>query len=370
MALVLFAAHPARWWRTTRARQWLLFAACAALLLLAGDPYRRLTIDRAEALWPGRTVVYSHHEEAAGATTAFGEQGSELGKQLWVNGHGMTELETVTKLMAHLPIWLADDPHEALVICFGMGTTVRSASRHEALQVTAVELVPHVIECFRYFHADGPAVLSQANVRAVTDDGRNYLLMHAKQYDVITVDPAPPLYSAGTVNLYSRNFFQLCRDRLRPGGVMCLWIPPGSSSEVKMIMRTYLEVFEHVGFWSGTARYPGFLLLGSRQPRAGTLDRFRAGLQREAVRNDLLEWSSDLHSPEKLQALFLANGDELRDWLCDSPVITDDRPYTEFPLARAVLKPDEFRTWLTAEELRAYLNSRGRPHAGPSTTPP
>src|SRR5207245_2572514 len=104
------------------------------------------------------------------------------------------------------------------------------------LRVDAVELVPGVLECFGIFHPDGPAILQQPNVHGVADDGRNYLLMHRRQYDVITIDPPPPLASAGAVNLYSREFVQLCHDRLRPDGVVCLWIPPERASEVKMII--------------------------------------------------------------------------------------------------------------------------------------
>ena len=46
------------------------------------------------------------------------------------------------------------------------------------------------------------------------------------QPEMITMDPPPPLFAAGTVNLYSRDFFALCRDRLQPGGVLCVWIQP------------------------------------------------------------------------------------------------------------------------------------------------
>ena len=99
---------------------------------------------------------------------------------------------SVTKLMAHLPLWLADDPKDILVICFGMGTTVRSASRHRGLEVYAVDRIPAVFESFAFFHPDDASLLRRPNIHAIVDDGRNVLLINPRKYDVITVDPAPP----------------------------------------------------------------------------------------------------------------------------------------------------------------------------------
>jgi spermidine synthase len=364
MAVLLFAVHPSGIRQSARLREGLLFASCAGLLMLAGDPYYRLIMDRIDRLLPNDAVVYSHREEAAAATTAFGQAGSARNKHLWINGTGMTELVTVTKLMAHLPIWLADDPQDALIICLGMGTTLRSASRHEDLNVTAVELVPNVINCLDYYHADGPAVLRQPNVHVVADDGRNYLLMREQLFDIITVDPAPPLYSAGTVNLYSRDFFRLCRDRLKPGGVMCLWIPPASKTEVVIITRTYIDVFEHVLAWAGTEHDPGLLLIGSRHPIQRVQERIQAGFDNEAVRADLVEWDHDFDTPERVLHLYLADRENLHEFLGAAPVITDDQPLTEFPLWRALFNARDFGETLTQQTVRDYLKSKTRNRDG------
>jgi spermidine synthase len=82
--------------------------------------------------------------------------GEGMHKQLLVNGTGMTELTPITKMMAHLPLaFLPRAPKDALVICFGMGTSFRSMMSW-GINVTAVELVPSVPKLFGYFHADGP----------------------------------------------------------------------------------------------------------------------------------------------------------------------------------------------------------------------
>ncbi len=360
LGVVLLAAHPRGYWSGS---SWFVRVSfvvwCGVLVATVGDPYYRLLQRQMHQAW-GPVTLYRHAEEAAGTTTAFGRVASAAGaEELWVNGHGMTGRFTATKLMAHLPIWLAEEPRDLLVVCFGMGTTARSASRHEGLRIWAVELVPAVLECFGHYHADGESVQRRPNFHGVVDDGRNYLLMHPQCYDVITIDPPPPLYSAGAVNLYSREFFQLCLERLQPGGVVCLWVPPGNESEVKMILRTFVEVFPHVSAWRGPdLSLEGIFLLGGRRPPGRGEERIRQGYGQAAVVADLTEWDSVWDRPEKILDLYVAEGRDLRGLVSGSPVITDDRPYTEFPLWRALFAQEEYHQQLTGRRLQEVLALR------------
>jgi spermidine synthase len=367
MGLALLWKHPQGFRRHTRWLEWGLAGVCGILLATAGDPYYRYIERQMRDVYPGGVVVYRHIEEAAATTTAFGSAGgAPREKDLMVNGIGMSNLAEVTTMMAHLPIALAENPHDVLVICFGMGTTARSASCHTGLQLYLVELVPGVLQCFGFFHPDGPRILEQPNVHTVVDDGRNYLLMHQRQYDVITIDPPPPLYSAGAVNLYSREFFQLCRDRLHPGGVLCLWIPPNErASEVKMIMRTYLDVFEHVRVWAGPRAQPGFLLIGSHQPVRDIAERIRRLYANPAVVADLRTWGSALDRPEKMLDLYMGEGAQLHSALADALIITDDCPYTEFPFWRSREPGGEYYTTLSAVPL-GLRDEPGEPAKGPT----
>jgi spermidine synthase len=357
LGLGLLAVHGKGLSLRARRFEWAVAVASALLIWAAGDAYYQLTLRRLEGIYPGTVEFYRHVEDATAATTAFGRVGGGREyKQLFVNGWGMTRLETSTKLMAHLPIWLADSPQDVLIICFGMGTTVRSASLHEEIQVQAVELVPGVLQCYGFFHADAAQVLQRPNLRVAVDDGRNHLLVRPQLYDVITIDPAPPLHSAGTVNLYSREFMALCRQRLRPGGITCLWVPQSNQSEVKMIMRTFLDVFPHVGVWGGPAPDYGFYLLGSENAVTDSAKRIRTGFQNSRIAADLKEWNNECDSPEKVLALFLAEGPELMTFVRDSPIISDDRPYTEFPLWRGWSSQSEYRFVLDRLALRRYLD--------------
>ena len=366
LGALLLAVHPAGFRMSLKPFEVSALALCVILLATVGDPYRRV-IEKRIAPWFGsNSIIHAHVEEIAGTATAFGIETPRFNKyqQLWINGEEMTFLCTETKLMAHLPISLVDEPRDVLVICFGMGTTVRSASRHPGLEIWSVELLGGIVDCMQYFYADAPQVLASPNVHAVVDDGRNFLLVHDQQFDVITVDPAPPLYAAGAVNLYTKEFFDLVKTRLRPGGIFCLWIPPYNKTDMSMVVKTFLDSFEHVSAWSGPA-FKGLYMLGSQKPILNVQEKIHRAYREQWLHSDMVEWDRNCDTPEKLLDLYIAVGDELRDLYRDVPVVTDDLPLTEFPLFRALKEknPDELNGDVLREDLRIQARRRDRAQA-------
>ena len=133
--------------------------------------------------------------DSTATVTVFG---SEMHKRLLVNGIGMTILTPITKIIAHLPLaFLARPPQDVLVICFGMGTTHRSMLSW-GVSSTAVELVPSVVSFFPYFHADAEQLVRSQRSRIVVNDGRFYLDRSSASYDVIVLDPPPPVEAAAS----------------------------------------------------------------------------------------------------------------------------------------------------------------------------
>ena len=103
-------------------------------------------------------------------------------------------------------------------------------------------------------------VLNQPNVRVRVDDGRNFLALSGEQFDVITADIIQPIH-AGAGHLYSREYFELVRQALKPGGIALQWIGHRERSHYTLIMRTFLEVFPDATLWLG-----GELMVGSLEP--------------------------------------------------------------------------------------------------------
>ena len=114
---------------------------------------------------PGRAATSS--EIAGGqvrrdSTATVIAAGQGMDKRLFVNGISMTILTPITKMMSAMPLAFLDrTPQNALVICFGMGTTHRSMLSW-GIDSTVVDLVPSVPKLFWYYHADAPQLLEVA----------------------------------------------------------------------------------------------------------------------------------------------------------------------------------------------------------------
>ena len=191
-------------------------------------------------------------------------------KRLITNGISMSSSNAIAsrymKLLAHVPILLSDNPENVMVVCFGTGQTTGAAGIHPRVkQVDSVELSSSVLNAAPAFKAENHDVASNPKVNFVVQDGRNFLLTTQKRYDVITGEPPPPR-TAFTVNLYTQDFYEAARDRLRPGGLMTQWIPLHSQSaeEVDMHFKTFLSVFPHAIAWMPVANE--IIVIGSDQP--------------------------------------------------------------------------------------------------------
>jgi spermidine synthase len=262
--------------------------------------------------------------------------GKGMGKQLYVNGISITILTPITKMMAHMPLaFLHHPPQKALVVCFGMGTTYRSLMSWN-IQTTAVELVPSVPRLFWYYHSDAPQLLQSPLSHVVIDDGRRYLERTSEQYDVITIDPPPPVEAAGSSLLYSKEFYSLIKQRLQPGGVVQQWLPKGDAAIHASVARALGESFQYVRVFRSVIG-PGFHFLASEQPLdAHSPAELVQRMPPSAVR-DMMEWGPQ-PTPERQFAVVLGRELRLGDMIAEAPKIPalkDDRPINEYYLLRA-----------------------------------
>lgn len=281
------------------------------------------------------------------------------GRYLVINGVGVSSYTNATKMMAHIPLLLHPRPERVLVICFGLGTTFRSALRHP-VRVEVVDLVPSVLRVFPLFYPDAARWTSDPRAALLVNDGRNHLLADREGYDVIIADPSPPLYAAGTVNLYSRDFYSLARRRLKPGGIAAVWIPGYPEPEFRMVMKSFTSAFPHVQVWRGTSSHNGLVMLGGSVPIP--LDPGRVGrrLADPGIRSDMLQFDREFQSEGAFWSLYQGSGERFRNYLEDSPEVTDDFPRIEYPyfrsLRRSYYKEPAIFRWPSASGARTLKN--------------
>jgi spermidine synthase len=292
----------------------------------------------------GATMLAQAEDEVA-STQAVRLKSGAL--HLFVGGYSMTGISTDTRMMAHLPLMVRPDSRSMCVIAFGMGSGYRSALI-DGLTVEAVELVPSVPGMFTYFYPDAAQVEANRNGRILVADGRNHVDLTTLKYDLLIVDPPPPMNSSGTAVLFSQEFYQSAKGRLNTGGVMMEWEFNGQSvDEFRSHVRTFRSVFKHVTLVFGPAvPSEGVMMLGSDEPIELTTAGIQSVLSKPGVLDDLTtapDSPPGVTTAEQWQAQILGNV-----WLSDAGVdqfaaggtlITDDRPYTEYDLLRSIFGP-------------------------------
>jgi spermidine synthase len=259
--------------------------------------------------------------------------GEGRNKSLLVNGMGMTVLTPITKFIAHLPLaFHRGKPESALVICFGMGTTYRSALSWN-IDTTAVELVPGVTKAFGFYHADAEKFINDPNGHIIIDDGRRYLKRTSKKFDVIMVDPPPPVEAAGSSLLFSREFYALARQHLNPGGILQMWYP-GNDETGQAVIRSIYESFPYVRCFPSVEGW-GVHLLASMEPIELLNAQQLATRMPATAKKDLVEWSDSKDVPTYLEHVVNNEISILSALNPDAKIqVTDDQPYNEYFLLR------------------------------------
>ncbi len=265
--------------------------------------------------------------------------GEGMKKGLLVNGSSMSGLTPVTKMMAHFTLsHLQQPPRNALVICFGMGTTFRSAMAWD-IPVTVVELVPSVPSLFTYYHPDGGPLLISPRAHIVIDDGRRFLDRSAEKFDAVMIDPPPPINAAASSLLYSREFYSLIREHLSADGILQQWFLPGDDADEAAEARAITDVFPYVRvFPSVYGKKVGYHFLASMQPiPKRSAEELLARIPDAAV-TDMLEWGPA--STGQRQLALMLDGETSPQSLIalspDTPELDDDRPINEYDRLRSI----------------------------------
>jgi spermidine synthase len=235
----------------------------------------------------------------------------------------------VQRMLGHLGTLLAEQPRSALVIGLGAGITAGAVSVDPAVErvvVAEIEpLVPHAAA--EYFSAHNFGVVSSPKVELRIDDGRHFLATTREQFDVITSDPLDP-WVKGAAALYTREFWQLARERLNAGGVVTVFVQLYESTPeaVRSEIATFLAVFPQGLLFANTQAGMGYdlVLVGRLDSRPIDLTR----LARRLGRTDYAPVAASLRtvgfaSSLDLIGTYTGGARELAPWLAGAALNTD-----------------------------------------------
>jgi spermidine synthase len=320
--------------------------ACAAIVLLL--PYRP-TLNFAQETLEGAELLY--HAEGVQNTIDV-VRATSGATALIINGNVEADDGPRQRrhfvLKGHLPLLLIDEPKTVLVIGLGMGITLQATARHPGLErIDVIELSPDILDAQSRLREVNGNVAEHPLVHVRIEDGRLYLKLSEERFDMITVDPIHPKISR-VGYLYSQEYYESIRERLKEGGVVCQWMPMYqiSPTRLRSAVKTFQKVFPHATFWyvEGHA-----LLVAGHGPLAIDYPRLVERFENEAVREDLA--SIGIDSPEALLAHLMMGPAEIRSFVASESFVpdnTDDYPYLEYFVPRDLFHAteDNVREWV------------------------
>ena len=344
------------WIGSQRAQVLMIFiAAFAGLLLLVREKVSTLAVSAAAL---GSLVLAMTVSPVPGMAVAFGRYAvMQLGRaEVIYVGEGWNASVAVTerpngvrnyhnagktqassepqdmrlqRMLGHLTTLVPANPRSVLVIGCGAGVTAGAVSIDPAVEretIAEIEpLVPRVAS--EYFGEHNFAVIDNPKVQVRIDDARHFLFTTDETFDAITSDPLDP-WVKGAAMLYTREFFELVKTRLNPGGVVTLFVQLYESDveAVKSEIGTFFEAFPHGMMFANTYNGQGYdlVLLGQVEPTHIDLDEMEARLQRpeyQPVARSLAQIR--MFSAEDLFATYVGQAADFATWLEDAQINRD-----------------------------------------------
>ncbi|MHB1305839.1 MAG: spermine/spermidine synthase domain-containing protein [Limisphaerales bacterium] len=251
-----------------------------------------LPVSAGEFLDIARSPRLLYYRDGAGSTVSVHRTPEDAVTNLVMKVNGKAEASTMgdmnTQLMVgHLPMLLHPQPSDVLLVGLGSGITGGAVIVHPQLErLDIVEISPEVIGGARLFSEHNQRVVDDPRVTITIDDAKSFLRVTDRTYQVIISEPSNP-WMAGVAGVFSLEFYQDCRKRLAPGGLMVQWVQLYEFSDAALdtVLATFTSEFPHVSVWQ--SHRADLMLVGSVEPRKDDLDRVIARLNEPAVMADL-----------------------------------------------------------------------------------
>ena len=333
-----------------------LVIAVIAASSVAPVPPDVIAYGRQIATFKGANFLY----EGEGLNSSIAVSESEGGiRNFHVSGkvEASTEVHDMRlqRMLGHLSALMHPDPHSVLIVGFGAGVTAGSFVLHPGIKrivICEIEpLIPRMVA--PYFSKENYDVVHDPRVEIVYDDARHYILTTNEKFDIITSDPIHP-WVKGAASLYTKEYFELVKSHLNPGGVVTQWVPLYQSTEdvIKSEIATFFEVFPFGTIWSNQyANGGGYDVVMLARPEALRFD--PAALQARLDRPDHARIADaltqvELGGVDGLMATYAGQARDLRPWLNDAQINTDRNLRLEYlaGMANNVYDPQIYQDML------------------------
>jgi spermidine synthase len=262
------------------------------------------------------------------------------------NGSDIGDMPTQV-MLGQLPILFAPELNRALVVGFATGVTAGAILQSPVQSVECVELEPATIKASTYFEHVNNRPLNDPRLHLIIEDARSYLRVTPLRYDMIASEPSHP-WVPGVANLFTKEFFELGRDRLTDTGVFVQWIQiyQLSTESLRSALGTFSQVFPHVTMFrvGGASKGKDLLLIGSRQPV--TFDRVADRISDPRISAEL--GRVQMSSEENIRSWFVCDESQLKPAVAGAVTNTDDNMHIETTVPKEAFRPlmQSNATWI------------------------
>jgi spermidine synthase len=232
------------------------------------------------------------------------------------------------RMLGHLPALMHPHPESVLIVGFGAGVTAGTFVLYpEVKRIVICEMEPLIPPAAtRYFGKENYNVMHDPRVQIVYDDARHFVLTTPEKFDIITSDPIHP-WVKGSATLYSKEYFELVKEHLKPGGIVTQWVPLYESDTpvVKSEFATFFDVFPNGTIW-GNQNGGGYdtVALGQVEPARVEVDAMSARLSKPEY-SRVVQSLTDVgfNSLVGLLATYAGQGADLQQWLAGAEINRD-----------------------------------------------
>jgi spermidine synthase len=287
----------------------------------------------------GRSLVF--YGDGIGGFTTVEKLTDSLGTERYTllnsgkpdaSSHGDRSTQT---LLAHVPLLFHPDPKKVMVLGLASGMTAAEALLYPIEGLDVIEISDEVVKACRFFSEWNSNILENPVSKVIIQDGRNHLALTNQEYDVIVSEPSNP-WMAGLANLYSKEFFDTVRARLRGNGIFVQWIHSYEMDwpAFSMVGRTFTSVFPESVMFTTLTGVGDYLLVGFKEKQALELN--TASERLKYVRR-----SVNMSLPDARLLYNLIVTEDLMNVFGEGPLHTDNRPRLEFAAPRALYRSGE-----------------------------
>jgi len=263
------------------------------------------------------------------------------------------------RMLGHYPALFHDKPKSVLIVGMGTGVTAGSFIAYPEIErIVICEIEPLTVQAAgAYFEKENLGLLKDPRVEVIHDDARHFLASTREEFDIITSDPIHP-WMEGAAALFTREYYELAKAHLKPGGVVAQWVPAYETDieTVRSELVTFFSVFPKGTVWSSHIPMNAgndFVMIAKKGPFEIYVDAIQARIDsNRRVRESLEE--VDYSYIVTFMAAYTGRGPDLQWWLHGAEINRDRSLRLQYLAGRAIDEDQEIEIYRAVAKHRKF----------------